>query len=43
MIRVGEIWAGSPEPGPEGPEKEGFLRMPRQRGVVSLGALAEDS
>lgn len=26
--RVGEIWAGSPVPGPAGPEKEGFLRMP---------------
>ncbi len=27
-VRVGEICDSSPVPGPEGPEKEGFLRMP---------------
>ena len=30
--RVGEIWAGSPVPAPDGPEKEGFLRMPGMGG-----------
>ena len=27
--RVGDTCAGSPVPGPEGPEKDGFLRIPK--------------